>query len=173
MKDHYHLCSRHFTNADAGNKPDLSLGKRFASPRKPWTSRAKRARLREAARSLTPQMFTCQLSRPSSPVNPSVPSTPESQETETVTPLVAAVGEQLCPDYVVHEVSTDDDISESSCSTLTMPESSSTIQDEHTQFLVSTTLLARIEALESENSVVSQATVAASLLVTLLHVISL
>ena len=32
VKDHHRVCSRHFANADASNTPDLTLGKRFASP---------------------------------------------------------------------------------------------------------------------------------------------
>ena len=33
-KDHYHICSWHFPNANARNAPLLSLGKLFASRRK-------------------------------------------------------------------------------------------------------------------------------------------
>lgn len=32
LKDYHRVCSRHFPNADPRNKPELSLGKRFASP---------------------------------------------------------------------------------------------------------------------------------------------
>ena len=45
IKDH--LCSRHFPNADARNDPQLTLSKRFASPKKQWTGRAKRTKKRE------------------------------------------------------------------------------------------------------------------------------
>ena len=37
---------REFLDADATKDPQLNLGKRFASPKKRWTSRAKRAEKR-------------------------------------------------------------------------------------------------------------------------------
>ena len=50
---HHCVCSRHFPGGDAQpHNPQLSLGKRFASPKKRWTGRAKRAQRREAARNL-------------------------------------------------------------------------------------------------------------------------
>ena len=67
IKDHHPVCSRHFPNADPHNMPELSLVKRFAYPRKRWTSRAKRAKARAAVRSLTPQLSTCCMSRSSTP----------------------------------------------------------------------------------------------------------
>ena len=39
-------------NRKKKNKPSISLGKRFASPKKSWTGRAKRAKTREAEKSL-------------------------------------------------------------------------------------------------------------------------
>ena len=151
IKDHHRVCSRHFPNADPRNKPELSLGKRFASPRKQWTSRAKRAKARESSsRSLTLQMSASHQSHSSTPENLSVPSTPEPQETPIGTPLVAADGEELDSDYMVHELPSHDTISESGSSTL-MSASMCVMQDESSQVLVSTALLARIEALESEN----------------------
>ena len=56
LKDYDRVCSSHSSNAYPHNKPELCIGKRFASPRRPWTSRAKRARAREAIRTLTPQL---------------------------------------------------------------------------------------------------------------------
>ena len=47
IKDHHRVCSRHFPQGDTKNKPSILLGKRFASPKKSWTSRAKRAKSRE------------------------------------------------------------------------------------------------------------------------------
>ena len=50
---HHRVCSRHFPGGDAqSHDPQLSLGKRFVSPRKRWTGRAQRAKRREAARNL-------------------------------------------------------------------------------------------------------------------------
>lgn len=48
IKDYHHVCSRHFPDSDASKDPQLTLGKRFASPKKHWTDRAKRAKSREA-----------------------------------------------------------------------------------------------------------------------------
>ena len=59
IKDYQRVCSGHFPNADPRNKPELCVGKLFASPKKSWTSRAKRAKTREVVRSLTPQMSSC------------------------------------------------------------------------------------------------------------------
>ena len=54
VKDHHRVCSRHFPNADAKNDPQLTLLKRFASPKKHWTGRAKRAKkCEEMARKLS------------------------------------------------------------------------------------------------------------------------
>ena len=50
---HHRLCSQHFPEGDAkSHDPQLNVGKRFASPKKRWTGRAKRAKRREAARRL-------------------------------------------------------------------------------------------------------------------------
>ena len=43
LKDFHRVCSRHFLDGDATKDPQLNLGKQFASPKKRWTSRAKRA----------------------------------------------------------------------------------------------------------------------------------
>ena len=46
---HHRVCSRHFPGGDVQpHDPQLSLDKRFASPKKRWTGRAKRAQRREA-----------------------------------------------------------------------------------------------------------------------------
>ena len=46
LKDFHRVYSRHFLDGDATKDPQLNLGKRFASPKKRWTSRAKRAQKR-------------------------------------------------------------------------------------------------------------------------------
>ena len=56
IKNYQRVWSRHFANPDTRNKPELSIGKQFASPKKSWTSRAK---TRAVVRSLTPQMSSC------------------------------------------------------------------------------------------------------------------
>ena len=150
IKDYQRVCSRHFPNADPRNKPELCVGKRFASPKKSWTSRAKRAETREVVRSLTPQMSSCSAHS----VTPGAPSvTPEHQSAVVEPPLIATLGEQLDSHYTVHELPTDDAMSELQCSTLTstVPGSANALPDQNAQVLVNTALLARIEALESEN----------------------
>ena len=52
VERHHQVCSRHFPEGDARKDPQLSLGKRFASPKKRWTDRAKRTKQRAAARCL-------------------------------------------------------------------------------------------------------------------------
>ena len=51
-KAHSRVCCRHFPNADPSKTPDLTLGKRFASPRKSWTARAQRGRKRNISQEL-------------------------------------------------------------------------------------------------------------------------
>lgn len=43
LKDFHRVCSKHFPDGDTTKDPQLNLGKQFASPKKRWTSRAKRA----------------------------------------------------------------------------------------------------------------------------------
>ena len=52
VKAHSRVCCRHFPNADPSKTPDLTLGKRFAFPRKSWTARAQRARKRNISQEL-------------------------------------------------------------------------------------------------------------------------
>ena len=46
LKDFHRVCSRHFLDGDTTKDLQLNLGKQFASPKKRWTSRAKRAQKR-------------------------------------------------------------------------------------------------------------------------------
>ena len=96
------------------------------------------------------------------PKHSSVVSSPEPQPEEDTlesqlemsqVPLVAAVGEQLEYDYTVFELPTEDILCESGCSTQTSTTlgSASALQHQNAEVIVSTALLARIEALESEN----------------------
>ena len=88
IKDHHRVCRRHFPHGDPKNKPSISLGKRFASPKKSWTDRAKRAKTREAERSLFEESSSSnsQHSTIVSPLEQDMPST--AQESEEVTPLL-------------------------------------------------------------------------------------
>ena len=46
LKDFHSVCSRYFLDGDATKDLQLNLGKRFVSPKKRWTSSAKRAQKR-------------------------------------------------------------------------------------------------------------------------------
>ena len=46
VKNFHRVCSRHFLDGDAMKDPQINLGKRFASPKKRWTLRAKRGQKR-------------------------------------------------------------------------------------------------------------------------------
>lgn len=148
---HHRVCSRHFPEGDAKSyDPQLSLGKRFASPTKRWTGRAKRAKRREAARNL----FSEESHSKTSGRNPSSGSTSanDSEAVEEHPLLVTQVGEQLETEYQLHELPTDDSLSTPTSSrALSSPFSSVSATDNSTRVLVDKALLSRIELLEAEN----------------------
>ena len=95
IKESTRVCCRHFPDGDCSKKPSISLGKRFASPRKKGP-RAKRVRgedRRELGRSVTPS-----LSSTSKSVTPTRPILSPTHQLET-----AAIGEQFVSDYSVYE----------------------------------------------------------------------
>ena len=147
LKDYHRVCSRHFPDGDATKNPQLNLGKRFASPKKRWTSRAKRAVKRTRlcseepgrSRSVTPAPAVGQESQAGSPRPPV---------------MVTSIGEQLESNYQVHELPTDDSMSMSTASVSTVSPFSSVSKynsDSDTNVLVNKALLSRIEYLEAEN----------------------
>ena len=148
---HHRVCSRHFPEGDAkSHDPQLSLGKRFASPKKRWTGRAKRAKRREAARNL----FSGESHSKTSGKNPSSGSTSanDGEAVEEHPLLVTQVGEQLETEYQLHELPTDDSLSTPTSSrALCSPFSSVSATDNSTRVLVDKALLSRIELLEAEN----------------------
>ena len=134
LKSHSRVCSRHFRGGDPRNGPAMSIGKRFASPIKKYTPRAKRANLRQlsqefqesfSSRSVTPM--------PSPPPSSSLVSTPPEP------PLTAVVGEQLDMNYSIHELPTN-------------PVAASAVPSAAERNLIDRALLARIESLEAENA---------------------
>ena len=162
---HHRVCSRHFPGGDAqSHDPQLSLGKRFASPRKRWTGRAQRAKRREAARNLFSEERTS-AQNPSSSGSTSAKdddATVSANDDEAVVEerplLVAQVGEQLETEYQLHELPTDDSFSTatstaapSSCA-LSSTFSSVSATDRSTAVLVEKALLSRTELLEAENN---------------------
>lgn len=148
VKAHFRVCSRHFPAGDAKKAPQLNLGKRFASPMKKSTSRAKRAKTREASKEFlelqTPSPSSSRSATPA-PVtlctSSSISATPDASEPA----LRVAVGEQLETDYQVHELPSDS--SEYTSEPLLQP----TPASQSTEVVVNTALLTRVEALEAEN----------------------
>ena len=128
IKPNSRVCARHFPDGDVKNPPVLTLGKRFASPIK-IGPRSKRARQRDEDKQLREHNVTPVTPCSSRSVTPA-PTTPTvSQKVHT-----AVAGEQFDTAYKVHELPSID----------TVPQSS--------EVLVNVALLARIEALETENA---------------------
>ena len=147
VKYHHRVCSRHFPNGDGkNNDPQLTLGKRFASPVKPWTSRAKRVKTREAAKKI---LFESPSPAPSSDKNVSLASSPDSvlppigQSDHEA--LVATFGEQYDTVYSVHE------LPDANCDA---PGPSTSVRSisVNEKNVIDRALVSRIEMLESENA---------------------
>ena len=86
VKDHHRICSRHFPDGEYGS-PELSIGKRFASPKKQWTSRAKRAKQRELDKEpVSSRQSTPSSSRQSTP-NSSRQVSPVREMSRSVSPI--------------------------------------------------------------------------------------
>lgn len=51
-KPHHRVCSMHFKDGNPANKPEATVGKRFASPVRKDTARSKRGEQREKSREL-------------------------------------------------------------------------------------------------------------------------
>ena len=131
IKESTRVCCRHFPNGNCSKEPSITLGKRFASPRKKGP-RAKRMREREERSEL------------SRSVTPNLPSTSKSPIlTPTHQLETAAIGEQFVSDYSVYEVPSLADNNE--------PSTSSQLTSSDTQ-VINRALLARIELLEAENT---------------------
>ena len=135
IKSYHRLCSRHFPQGDRKNMPSSSLGKRFAFPKKYWTSRAKRPNNRQAEKNLFgSSSHASMMETPSTSTKQGVSAQEMAvQEQQETTPLLAAVGEQLRTDYQLHDLPT---VSK---------------DDKETHILLNMGLLPRIETLESEN----------------------
>ena len=166
VKAHSRVCSRHFPNADPSKTPDLTLGKRFASPRKSWTTRAQRARKRNVRQELAELTSR---GKSSTPVPTSAASASSSQDASDPGPssMVVSTGELLLPDYSVHEFQSTDNTDRdsvvstqsSTCNSTLLSSSFSaptSVRQGDVNVVVSSALIARIEALESENESLKQ-----------------
>ena len=147
---HHRVCSRHFPEGDAkSHDPQLNLGKRFASPKKRWTGRAKRAKRREVARNLFSGGSHSRTSGTDDPSPESISTNDSKVEKHPL--MVAEVGEQLKTDYQLYKLLTDNSLSTSTSSgALSSPFFSVSVSDNSTQVLVDRVLLSRIELLEAE-----------------------
>ena len=124
------VCSRHFPGGDVKHAPTMIVGKRFASPIKRG-ARAERAKQRDEEKQV--REFNTSRSKSVTPV----PSTASSRPSTPCQVSVAPIGEQLETNFQVHE----------RLSVVDVPPQSS-----EAEVLVNTALLARIEALEAENT---------------------
>ena len=135
------VCCRHFPGGDVANDPQVSLGKRFASPKKKATPRAKRAKSRD----ITKQWLSLVEPGPLSSCGKSTTSASKSPTPVPREPLLTAVvGEQLESSYLVHELPSDSSEPSTSSRVLTPSE-------DGMQVTVNRALLAQVELLESEN----------------------
>ena len=124
------VCSRHFPCGDVKHAPTMTVGRRFVSPIKRGL-RAERAKQREELKQV--REFSSSRSKSVTPV----PSTSSSRPSTPCQVSVAPIGEQLETNFQVHELP----------SVVDAPSQSS-----EAEVLVNTALLARIEALEAENT---------------------
>ena len=137
LRDYHRVCSEHFPNGDQAQKPSLTLGRKFVSPRKHSTERRKRAAKRRT-------LFLAPKSKQRRQTQMATPSCSDEQHSRSCTPMSASVGEQLMSssDYSVHELP---DLESDSSFTKT-----SDVDD--TKVLVNKALLSRIELLEAQNT---------------------
>lgn len=134
IKEGTRVCCRHFPDGDCQKDPSMSLGKRFASPKKKGP-RAKRLKQRDERRELS-RSVTPSVSLPSRSVTPTL--APQTHQIQTAT-----IGSPLLSDYSVYELSTDDQTGPS-CSTPQLSSSDTQV--------INRALLARIELLEAQNA---------------------
>ena len=115
------MCSRHFPDGDVNNNPQVNLGKRFASPLKNGHPRTKGARRRREDKELCELRETSESSSRS--VTPALTTLSGTpQGSQSVTPQTAILDNP-----------------------------SPLVLEKDTAILVNTALIARIEALETEN----------------------
>ena len=92
VKSYSKVCSRHFPGGDAKQDPQVALGKRFDSPKKKGTPRAKRVQAREANQQLAELSSSSGRSRSAIPI-PSSHRASTSSTLSVCIPLSVAIGE--------------------------------------------------------------------------------
>ena len=143
LKPYYRVCSRHFPDADPKKKPNVWLGKRFASPVKRDAPRTKRAKIRQQSKALEDSLAVPSLPPPASLSSPTSQS--DSPPPPVPSPLTALPGEQLADDYQVFELPDAD----GDTTTETTPETRPTVSG--SKEIISAGLQLQIEALQAEN----------------------
>ena len=148
VKAYHRVCSRHFKDGNVQNGPDRTLGKHFASPKKPWTARSQRAKQRDVTR-------TAQALFSSTPKASEVPSASPTPTLTSESPMTVSMGESLITDYQVHELCNDPPSDTSTH--VSTPQTQAVLSSRsNSEVLVNTALLARIEVLESENKMLKE-----------------
>lgn len=173
--DHHRVCSRHFPNGDIAQPPSLSLGKRFSSPKKPFTSRGMRAAKR---RKICVPLPVSSVRKSPSLSREVTPSTPETSSPLTTTPTDPVTTTLFPPPTLLSpptQVSTSDQFSPPTL--FSVPQFSSPTQSEYsdgdssvnvssipssadrheTEVIINTALVARIDALQVENKTLKDA----------------
>ena len=153
LKGFHRVCSRYFPDGDATKDPQLNLGKRFASPKKRWTSRAIRADKRRELFSKAAEIDGSEDKREGQESPSQSSAVGERSKASSPPVMVAEIGEQLETDYQVHDLPADDSISVATASTSSVSHFSSVSKDNSnsdTSVLVNKALLSRIEYLEAE-----------------------
>ena len=134
VKSHTSVCCRHFPGGDITKDPQTGLGKRFASPKKNDTPRAKSANRKEVTKHWSSLL--------ESPAGHSRSTTPLSKSPDPVRkPLLTAnIGEPLDSEYSVHKLPSDS--SEPSTSHSVM---------QYTQVVVNKAIVAQVELQEGRS----------------------
>ena len=101
------ICSRHFLAGDIVKGPQSNLGKRFALPIKKELPRAKRAKRRGLVKDISAAMPTGSGTMPIAAGSVNSTDTDRPVDGSEIQSLTTVVGEQLCSDCGVHELSTD------------------------------------------------------------------
>ena len=84
LRDHHRVCSEHFPNGDQTQKPSLTLGQKFVSPKKHNTERGKRAVKRRT-------LFLAPKSKQRRRARMATPNGSDEQDTQSCTPMSASV----------------------------------------------------------------------------------
>lgn len=151
IMDHHRICSRHFQHGDVTQIPSLQLGARFQSPKKTGTQRSKTALKRKTLPTHFAEPVKKKLSNDLDSVSSVVTTVGEASISEAS--FTTPIGESLMTDYVVHELP--NEIASSSIAHCVMDKITNCAShiDNH---LVHAALTARIEYLESQNSLLKQ-----------------